>query len=142
MKTYVVKEKDIKKEWFLVNAEGKTLGRLAARVANVLRGKHKAMYTPSMDTGDFIIVVNASKIKVTGKKDMQKVYYRHTGHPGGVRETTYKEMQEKFPERIIMEAVKGMVPHNKLGRAMMKKLKIYAGAEHSHIAQLPKTLEI
>ncbi|MBI4652349.1 50S ribosomal protein L13 [Candidatus Desantisbacteria bacterium] len=142
MKTYVVKEKDVKKEWFLVDAEGKTLGRLATRVANVLRGKHKAIYTTSMDTGDFIIVVNADKIKITGRKDMQKVYRHHTGHPGGVRETKYKEMKEKFPERIIMEAVKGMVPHNKLGRAMMKKLKIYAGAGHLHTAQLPKTLEV
>ncbi len=142
MKTLVARNEDSNRNWHLINADGKTLGRLATEVANLLRGKHKAIYTPYIDTGDFVIVVNARKIKITGKKEQQKVYYRYSGYPGGMTEISYKKMLTKFPTRIIREAVRGMVPHNKLGKAMLKKLKVYSGSEHTHLAQQPKALEI
>lgn len=140
--TYSAKPSDIRRKWFVVDAEGMVLGRLASTVATVLRGKHKAMYTPSMDTGDFVIVVNADKVAVTGNKETQKVYYRHSGYPGGLKETSYEKMMAEHPERIVQNAVKGMLPHNRLGRAMAKKLHVYAGPEHPHGAQKPEPLEI
>ncbi len=129
-------------EWYVVDADGKTLGRLASQVARVLRGKHKPTYTPSLDMGDYVIVVNAEKIKVTGNKAEQKMYYRHTGYPGGLRAVPYEVMISKRPEAVVMHAVKGMLPHNRLGRQLGKKLKVYRGAEHPHAAQKPKPLEI
>jgi large subunit ribosomal protein L13 len=140
--TYSAKRADVQRKWYVVDADGEVLGRLATNVATVLRGKNKAMYTPSMDTGDFVIVVNASKIVVTGNKEQQKVYYSHSGYPGGLKETPYERVHENHPERIIMHAVRGMLPHNRLGRAMLKKLHVYAGPEHPHEAQRPEPLEI
>lgn len=131
---------DISREWLVVDADGLTLGRLASRVAQVLRGKHKPTYAPHVDGGDFVIVVNAGKVAVTGNKEIAKTYYRHSGYPGGLSELTLAEMREKFPERIIQVAVKGMLPKNRLGRQMMKKLKVYAGPDHPHAAQDPKPL--
>ncbi|MBI5418142.1 50S ribosomal protein L13 [Candidatus Poribacteria bacterium] len=142
MKTFEAKEKEVARKWFIVNAEGKPLGRLASGIANVLRGKHKAIYTPHVDTGDFVVVINASKVKLTGKKELQKNYYQYSGYPGRVKVTPFEVMIEKNPEKVIHEAVRGMVPHNKLGRAMLKKLKVYAGNEHVHSAQLPEQLEL
>lgn len=142
MKTYSAKPADIVKEWYAVDVEGKTLGRIATKIATILQGKHKAMYTPSIDTGDFVIVLNASKIKLTGKKEEQKIYYSHSGYIGGLKEISFKRMLEKRPERIIELAVKGMLPKGRLGRQMIKKMKVYAGAEHPHEAQAPKTLEV
>ncbi|MCP5106761.1 MAG: 50S ribosomal protein L13, partial [bacterium] len=130
------------KKWWLIDAEGVVLGRLATRVANILRGKDKAIYTPFFDTGDFVIVVNADKLKLTGNKEDQKMYYRHSGYMGGLKETTYKHMVAKHPERILTHAVKGMLPKNKLNRKILKKLKVYAGTEHQHIAQKPETLKV
>ncbi len=141
MKTYSAKPKDIHREWFVVDAAGIPLGRLATRVATILRGKHKPMYTPSMDTGDNVIVVNAEKVAMTGKKAQSKKYYRHSGYPGGLKEITFEKMMAKSPTRIIELAIKGMLPHNSLGRAMFRKLKVYAGSEHPHTAQHPKTLD-
>ncbi len=141
MKTYSAKPSDINPEWLLVDAEGVPLGRLASKIAQLLRGKHKPIFTPHMDTGDFVIVINADKVRLSGNKAESKTYFRHTGYPGGARFTSYKEMMEKAPTRIIEHAVKGMLPHNRLGRQVIKKLKIYAGAEHPHEAQQPKTLE-
>ncbi|MEW6230180.1 MAG: 50S ribosomal protein L13 [Bacillota bacterium] len=129
-------------EWYVVDAEGKTLGRLASQVAKVLRGKHKPTYTPHLDTGDHVIVINAEKVKVTGNKAKEKIYYRHTGWPGGLRAVPYDVMISKKPEAVIEHAVKGMLPHNRLGRALGKKLKVYRGADHPHAAQKPKPLEI
>lgn len=129
-------------EWYVVDAEGKTLGRLASQVARVLRGKHKPTYTPSLDTGDHVIVVNAEKVKVTGNKAKEKIYYRHSGYPGGLRAVPYEVMISKKPEAVIEHAVRGMLPHNRLGRSLWKKLKVYRGAEHPHAAQKPKPLEI
>jgi large subunit ribosomal protein L13 len=140
--TYSAKPADIKRKWYVIDAEGQVLGRLATNVATVLRGKHKAMYTPSMDTGDFIIVINADKVVVTGDKANQKVYYHHSGYPGGMKETPYEKMLEAHPERIIENAVRGMLPHSRLGRAMIKKLHVYAGPEHPHEAQMPEPLQI
>ncbi len=142
MKSYVAKPLEVERKWYVVDAEGKTLGRLASEIAKILRGKHKAIYTPHVDTGDFVIVVNAEKVKVTGKKVDQKMYRWHTGYVGNLKERTYREMSQRSPERIIELAVKGMLPHNALGSQMYTKLKVYAGPEHKHAAQKPEVLEI
>ena len=142
MKTYTPKKGDIERKWYLVDADGQVLGRLATRVATILRGKHKPQYTPFLDTGDHVIVINAEKVVLTGNKRDNKVYYRHSGYPGGLKETTCKEMMEKHPERVVMMAVKGMLPHNALGRAMLKKLRVYAGSEHDQEAQKPEPLSL
>jgi large subunit ribosomal protein L13 len=142
MKTFSAKPAEVKHEWFVVDATDKVLGRVASEVALRLRGKHKAIYTPHVDTGDFIIVVNADKIRVTGNKANDKVYYRHSGHPGGIYGTKFKDMQAKHPGRALEKAVKGMLPKGPLGYAMVKKLKVYAGGSHPHTAQQPKVLEI
>ncbi len=142
MKTYSVKASDIKRDWYIVDAQDKILGRLATEVATILRGKHKPQFTPHMDMGDFIIVVNAEKIKVTGKKLEQKIYYRHSGYLGGLKEENLEKVLAEKPEQAVMRAVKGMLPSSKLGRAMLKKLKVYAGGEHPHEAQAPKQLDI
>ncbi|MEE2831246.1 MAG: 50S ribosomal protein L13 [Candidatus Latescibacterota bacterium] len=139
-KTFTPRAGDIERQWFVVDAEGKTLGRLASQIAHILRGKHKPTYSPHMDLGDHIVVINAEKIRVTGRKAEQKVYYRHTGYPGGLRTTTYEDMLGKHPERILRIAVKGMLPNNILGRQMFKKLRVYAGPEHEHAAQQPQAL--
>ena len=140
--TYVTKPNDIKHDWYVVDAQGQTLGRLATRIAAVLKGKHKPIYSPSMDTGDYVVVINAEKIVATGRKLDEKMYYRHTGYPGGLRTINLRDQLDKHPERVISAAVRGMLPHNRLGRAMFKKLKVYAGAEHPHAAHKPKTLEL
>ena len=142
MKSYVATQSSIERKWYVVDAQGQTLGRLASEVAKVLRGKNKPTYTPSMDTGDNVIIVNAEKIKVTGKKLDQKIYYRHSDYVGGMKETTLKEMLAKKPENILYLAVKGMLPKGPLGRQMIKKLHVYAGPEHNHAAQKPEVLEI
>ncbi len=142
MKTVSTRPEDVDRSWFVVDAENKTLGRLATEIAARLRGKHKPEYTPHVDTGDYIVVVNADKVRVTGNKYNDKMYYRHSGYPGGIKEMNFKDMQDRHPERIIEKAVKGMLPKNPLGRAMFKKLKVYAGAEHPHTAQQPQSLEI
>ena len=136
MKTYSTRAKDIERQWHVIDASGKTLGRLATQVATLLTGKHKPMYVPHLDTGDYVIVLNAAKVRVTGKKAKQKNYYRHSGYPGGMRAVTYEDMMAAHPTRVIEHAVKGMLPHNRLGRAMFKKLKVYAGDEHPHQAQV------
>ncbi len=141
-KTFLPQKDAIEKKWWLIDADGITLGRLATRLATILRGKDKATYTPFFDTGDFVIVVNAEKIKLTGNKEDQKMYYRHSGYMGGLKETPYKHMLAKHPERIITHAVKGMLPKNKLNSKILKKLKVYAGAEHKHEAQQPQTLTV
>lgn len=138
MKSYIAKAGDIQHNWYVIDAEGKTLGKLAAETAMILRGKKKPTYTPHMDCGDYVVVINAEKICVTGKKESDKIYKRHTGYPGGLREVTLAEMRAKKPEEIIRHAVKGMMPKGKLGRAMFKKLKVYAGPEHPHTAQQPE----
>ncbi len=140
--TYTPKPQDIKREWWIVDAEGQTLGRLASKVATILRGKHKPIFAPHMDVGDFVIVINAEKIRVTGDKEEAKVYHRHSGYPGGLKSTTLRVQRQRFPERIIQEAVKGMLPKNALGRHTLKKLKVYAGPAHPHEAQQPKPLEL
>ncbi len=142
MKTYMPKTGEIQQEWYVVDAAGKTLGRLAARIATVLRGKHKATYTPHLDGGDYVVVVNAEKVVLTGRKREQKVYYHHTGYMGGLRRIPLAEVLARHPERVIRMAVEGMLPHNRLGRAMLRKLKVYAGPEHPHQAQNPKPLEL
>jgi len=142
MKTFSAKPHEVQRDWFVVDATDKVLGRLAAEIAQRLRGKHKTIYTPHVDTGDFIIVVNAGKLRVTGDKALQKKYYRHSGYPGGIYERNFNEMQQQFPERLIEKAVKGMLPKGPLGYAMIKKLKVYASAEHPHTAQKPQVLEI
>jgi large subunit ribosomal protein L13 len=141
-KTYVTKEEDVQREWYVVDASGQTLGRLAARVASVLRGKHKPIYSPSVDVGDFVIVVNAEKVHVTGRKLDQKIYYRHSGYPGGLKEITLRNLLQRHPIRVIEHAVRGMLPKNRLGRQVFKHLKVYAGSEHPHEAQQPKALEL
>lgn len=141
MKTFSAKPAEVKREWYVVDASGKVLGRLASEIALRLRGKHKPEYTPHVDTGDNIVVINADKIVVTGGKE-EKKYYRHTMIPGGIYETSYRLMQEKYPGRVLEKAVKGMLPHGPLGYAMIKKLHVYAGAEHPHTAQQPKVLDI
>lgn len=142
MKTYVTKPDDIQREWWIVDAQGKTLGRVASEVAKVLRGKHKPYYTPNLDCGDFVIVVNADKVEVSGNKLDEKRYYRHSGYPGGIRNLTLREMLQKHPRRAMRRAVWGMLPHNRLGRRMIKKLKVYAEGTHKHEAQQPQPLEI
>ncbi len=142
MKTYSAKAETVQRDWFVVDATDKVLGRLATEIARRLRGKHKPVYTPHVDTGDYIVVINAEKIAVTGNKEAGKMYHHHTGFPGGIRSQNLATMREKHPERILETAVKGMMPKNSLGRAMLKKLKIYTGPEHHHAAQQPKTLEI
>lgn len=142
MKTYVTRASEIEREWHLVDAAGKNLGRLASRIAIILRGKHKPDFTPSMDVGDFVIVINASKIAVTGKKLQNKVYYRHSLYPGGLKAVRLEDMLARHPERVIQHAVKGMLPKNRLGRAVIKKLKVYAGDSHPHAAQKPSVLEL
>jgi large subunit ribosomal protein L13 len=137
MKTYSAKPKEIEQHWYLVDAEGQTLGRLATRIADVLRGKRKPQYTPHIDTGDFVVVVNAEKITVTGKKREDKIYYRHSGYPGGLRERTFAEELERRPTEVLRKAVKGMLPRNRLARRQLTKLKIYVGPEHPHEAQNP-----
>jgi large subunit ribosomal protein L13 len=141
VKTYAVKASEIQREWFVVDAAGKTLGRLATQIATILRGKHKPAFSRSMDTGDFVIVVNAEKVVVTGNKLQQKMYYRHSLYPGGLKETRLDMMLAKHPERVLEHAVRGMLPKNRLGRAMFKKLKVYAGETHPHQAQKPQSLE-
>jgi large subunit ribosomal protein L13 len=141
-KTYVTKQDDVQKEWYVVDATGQTLGRLVSQVARVLSGKHKPTYSPAVDVGDYVIVVNADKIHVTGNKLDQKMYYRHSGYPGGLKVTTLRKQLQQHPERVIEHAVRGMLPKNRLGRQMLKKLKVYAGPEHPHAAQQPKPLTL
>ena len=142
MKTFSAKPHEVERDWFIVDATDKVLGRLATELARRLRGKHKPEYTPHVDTGDYIVVVNVEKLRVTGNKTEAKMYYRHTGFPGGIYETNFKKLQQRFPARILEKAVKGMLPKGPLGYAMIKKMKVYAGAEHPHAAQQPKPLEI
>ena len=142
MKTFSAKKEEVERSWYIVDAEGKVLGRLATEVAKVLRGKHKPIYTPHVDTGDHVIVVNADKIRVTGDKLDAKIYYRHSLYPGGLKQRTLREMLDKFPERVIEKAVRGMLPKNKLGDHMITKMKVYAGATHPHQAQKPKMFEL
>lgn len=142
MKTYVAKPQEIDKKWYVVDASGKTLGRLSTVVADTLRGKRKPIYTPNIDTGDFVVIVNAEKIVVTGKKAEQKMYWRHSGYPGGIKGESYERLLARRPTEIVRKAVKGMLPHNKLGAAQLRKLKVYAGPEHPHGAQHPEVLEI
>ena len=142
MKTFSAKASEVKHGWYLVDAQGQVLGRLATRIAMRLRGKHKPEYTPHVDTGDYIVVVNAAKIRVTGNKAQDKKYYRHTGFPGGIRETSFAKLHAKYPGRVLQKAVKGMLPKGPLGNAMLKKLKVYAEGAHPHSAQQPKSLEI
>ncbi|HID96029.1 MAG TPA: 50S ribosomal protein L13 [Candidatus Latescibacteria bacterium] len=142
MKTYVVRGGDVERKWFLVDAEGKILGRLATRVAHILRGKHKPIYSPHLDVGDHVVIINADKIRLTGRKVNQKEYYRHTGYPGGLKVTYLSKLLAEKPERVVERAIRGMLPHNRLGRKMFKKLKVYAGAEHPHLAQRPEPLDL
>ncbi len=142
MKTYSAKPETVERDWYVVDAADKTLGRLATELARRLRGKHKPVFTPHVDTGDYLVVINADKVRVTGKKETDKMYYRHTGYPGGIKSTNLGTLRQEHPERIIETAVKGMLPKNKLGRAMLRKLHVYAGAEHKHAAQQPKPLDI
>lgn len=141
-KTYSAKAEEIERTWYVVDAEGKTLGRLATEVARILRGKHKPIYTPHVDTGDFVVIVNADKIHVTGKRLDQKMYYRHSGYMGGLKETSLRTMLNTHPERVLQLAVKGMMPKNPLGRKMYKKLKVYASPDHPHAAQNPQPMEL
>jgi large subunit ribosomal protein L13 len=142
MKTFSAKPHEVKHDWFVVDATDKVLGRLATEIARRLRGKHKAEYTPHVDTGDFIVVVNAEKLRVTGAKAGQKMYYRHSGYPGGIYEDTFTKLQQRAPARVLEKAVKGMLPKGPLGYAMIKKLKVYAGGNHPHAAQQPRALEV
>ena len=141
MKTYSIKADEIHKDWFVADAENKALGRLASKVAQLLKGKHKPTYTPHMDMGDFVVVVNAEKIRVSGNKEMEKTYFSHSGYPGGTKEVDLYTMRRRHPERVIQNAVKGMLPHNRLGRQMMRNLKIYSGPDHPHSSQQPKVME-
>ena len=138
MKSYIAKPAEVERKWYVIDAEDKTLGKIASEVASILRGKKKPIYTPHVDTGDYVIVINAEKVRVTGKKEEQKIYKSHSGYPGGLKETTLRELRAKKPEEIIRHAVKGMLPDGKLGRQMYKKLKVYAGPEHPHTAQNPE----
>ena len=142
MKTLSIKKSDIEKDWWVADAEGQILGRFASKIAQVLRGKHKVNFTPHMDMGDCVVVINADKIQVTGKKETDKTYFRHTGYPGGGKETSLAEIRRKKPERIVENAVKGMLPHNRLGRSILSHLKVYAGSDHPHAAQQPQALEL
>jgi len=140
METTSIRADEINREWFIVDAEGQTLGRLASEIAQIIRGKKKPFYTPHMDMGDFVVVVNAEKVKVTGNKEKDKSYFRHSGFPGGVTQISLQKVRQDFPERIITNAVKGMLPHNRLGKQLLTHLKVYSGTEHPHAAQLPKTI--
>lgn len=142
MKTFVTKPAEVERNWYVVDAEGKNLGRLASKIAAILRGKHKPIYSPSVDCGDYVIVLNAEKVTVTGRRLDQKVYYHHSGYPGGIKSITLREQLEKYPTRPVELAVKGMLPKNKLGRKMLKKLKVYAGSDHPHQAQQPVDLQL
>lgn len=142
MKTFSAKPADVQRDWYVIDASGKTLGRMATEIARRLRGKHKPEYTPHIDTGDYIVVVNAEKVAVTGKKATDKIYHSHTGYPGGLKSIAFQDLVKKAPERTIQSAVKGMLPRNPLGRAMFNKLKVYAGSEHPHTAQQPQQLEL
>jgi large subunit ribosomal protein L13 len=142
VRTFTAKKEEIERDWFVVDAEGQTLGRLASRIAPILKGKHKPTYTPHLDCGDFVIIVNAEKVQVTGRKMDQKIYYRHSGYPGGIKSISLRDQLARYPERVLQAAVRGMLPKNKLGRRMIKKLKVYAGDEHPHQAQQPKPLEL
>jgi len=142
MKTFSAKNHDIDRNWYLVDAQNKTLGRLSTEIASRLRGKHKPIYTPHVDTGDYIVVVNASKIRVTGNKMTDKMYYKHTGYIGNLKSENLETMLQKYPERVLMKSVRGMLPKSKLGNAMIKKLRVFAGPEHTHIAQQPEPLEL
>lgn len=142
MKTSIPKKEEIVKKWYLVDAKGKILGRMATKIAQILSGKHKPIYTPHLDTGDFVVVINAKEVRVTGKKYTQKIYYHHSGYPGGLKKRTFEELMEKKPEEIIIRAVKGMLPKNKLGRKMLKKLKVYPDANHPHQSQNPEPIDI
>lgn len=142
MKSFIAKPNEVERKWYIIDAEGKTLGRLSSEVASILRGKHKPIYTPHVDTGDYVIVINAEKVVLTGRKLEQKAYRYHTGYPGGLKEVPYSVLIEKNPEKIISLAVKGMLPKNSLGRSMFKKLKVYKGSEHKHEAQKPEVYEI
>lgn len=141
MKSYMAKTNEVERKWHVIDAEGKVLGRLATEIATILSGKNKPIYTPHVDTGDYVIIINAEKVKLTGKKLEQKEHFYHTGYPGGGRHIPYKELMEKKPEMVIELAVKGMLPKNSLGRSMIKKLKVYAGSEHNHEAQKPEAYE-
>lgn len=138
MKSFIAKPQEVERKWYVIDAEGKTLGRLASEIASILRGKKKVTYTPHVDCGDYVIVINAEKVEVTGKKRKEKIYKRHTGYPGGLRELTFEKLQARKPEEIIIHAVRGMMPEGKLGRQMFKKLKVYAGPNHEHAAQKPE----
>jgi len=142
VKTYMIKPGDINRQWYVVDAEGQTLGRLASRVAAILKGKHKPIYTPHVDVGDYVIVINAGDIHVTGRKLLQKMYYRHSGYPGGIKRINLRDLLQRHPTRVIKFAVKGMLPKNRLGRRMFKKLKVYAGSDHPHQAQKPQVLKL
>ena len=142
MKTFVTKPAEVERSWYVVDAEGQTLGRLAAKIAPILRGKHKPTYSPSVDCGDYVVVINAEKIHVTGRRMDQKKYYRHSGYPGGIKEISLRDQLAKHPNRVLESAVKGMLPKNVLGRKMFQKLKVYVGPEHNHHAQAPEPLEL
>ena len=142
MRTFTEKQADIERDWYLVDAEGETLGRLASRIAPILKGKHKPTYTPYLDCGDFVVIINAEKVRVTGRKLDQVFYHHHSGYPGGLKSVSLREQLDRYPERVLQAAVRGMLPKNKLGRRMIKKLKVYAGDEHPHQAQQPKPLEL
>ena len=140
METTSIRANEISREWFIVDAEGQTLGRLASEIAQIIRGKKKPFFTPHMDMGDFVVVVNAEKVKVTGNKEKDKTYFRHSGYPGGVTQISLRKVRQDYPERIITNAVKGMLPHNRLGKQLLTHLKVYSGSDHPHSAQLPKTI--
>ena len=140
METTSIRADEISREWFIVDAKGQTLGRLASEIAQIIRGKKKPFFTPHMDMGDFVVVVNAEKVKVTGNKEKDKTYFRHSGYPGGVTQISLRKVRQDYPERIITNAVKGMLPHNRLGRQLLTHLKVYSGTDHPHSAQLPKTI--
>lgn len=142
MKTISAKEEEIQRDWYVIDAQGQTLGRLATRTATILRGKHKPLFTPHVDCGDYVIIVNAEKVHATGQKMSQKKYYRHSGYPGGLKEISLRDQLQKFPERVLESAVRGMLPKNRLGRRMFKKLKVYPGPNHPHQAQQPKPMEL
>ena len=142
MRTFSPKQNELNHDWFIIDASGKTLGRMATEIAHRLRGKHKHEYAPHMDNGDYVVVINAEKVKVTGNKGTDKIYHSHTGYPGGIKSISFDKLLEKAPERTIQSAVKGMLPKNPLGRQMFRKLKVYSGSEHPHVAQQPKTIEI
>ena len=142
MRTFTAKKEEIERGWYVVDAEGQTLGRLASKIAPILKGKHKPIYTPHLDCGDFVVVINAEKVRVTGRKMDQKFYYRHSGYPGGIKSISLRDQLVRHPERVVQAAVRGMLPKNKLGRRMIKKLKVYAGDSHPHAAQQPESLEL